>query len=77
MNARQRRRAKRQAGGLVIHVVLILGAGFMLLPMVWMLATSFKVPGEIAVWPPHLLPDAPTLDNYTGLFQAEIGRAHV
>jgi multiple sugar transport system permease protein len=70
MNARQRRRAQRQAGGLVIHVVLILGAGFMLLPMVWMLATSFKVPGEIAVWPPHLLPDAPTLDNYTGLFQA-------
>ena len=70
MNTRQRRRARRQAGGLVIHVVLILGAGFMLLPMLWMLATSFKVPGEIAVWPPHLLPDAPTLANYTGLFQA-------
>jgi multiple sugar transport system permease protein len=70
MNARQRRRARRQAGGLVIHVVLILGAGFMLLPMLWMLATSFKPPGEIAVWPPHLLPDAPILDNYTGLFQA-------
>jgi multiple sugar transport system permease protein len=70
MNARQRRRAQRQVGGLVIHVVLILGAGFMLLPMLWMLATSFKVPGEIAVWPPHLLPEAPTLDNYTGLFQA-------
>jgi multiple sugar transport system permease protein len=70
MNARQRRRVKRQAGGLVIHVVLILGAGFMLLPMLWMLATSFKPPGEIAVWPPQLLPNAPTLDNYTGLFQA-------
>ena len=70
MNARPRRRARRQLGGLVIHGVLILGAGFMLLPMLWMLATSFKVPGEIAVWPPHLLPDAPTLDNYTGLFQA-------
>jgi multiple sugar transport system permease protein len=70
MNERQRRRARRQAGGLVIHVVLILGAGFMLLPMLWMLATSFKPPGEIAVWPPQLLPDAPTLDNYTGLFQA-------
>jgi len=35
MNERQRRRARRQAGGLVIHVVLILGAGFMLLPMLW------------------------------------------
>jgi multiple sugar transport system permease protein len=70
MNARRRRRAARQSGGLVIHVVLILGAGFMLLPMLWMLATSFKPPGEIAVWPPQLLPDAPTLDNYSGLFQA-------
>jgi multiple sugar transport system permease protein len=70
MNERQRRRARRQVGGLVIHAVLILGAGFMLLPMLWMLATSFKPPGEIAVWPPQLLPDAPTLDNYTGLFQA-------
>jgi len=70
MNARQRRRARRQVGGLVIHVVLILGAGFMLLPMLWMLATSFKPPGEIAVWPPQLLPEAPTLENYTGLFQA-------
>jgi multiple sugar transport system permease protein len=70
VNTRRRRRAARQGGGLVIHVVLILGAGFMLLPMLWMLATSFKPPGEIAVWPPQLLPDAPTLENYTGLFQA-------
>ena len=70
MNERQRRRARRQVGGVVIHVVLILGVGFMLLPMLWMLATSFKPPGEIAVWPPQLLPNAPTLDNYTGLFQA-------
>ena len=37
----------------------------MLLPMLWMLATSFKLPAEIAVWPPHLLPQAPTLANYT------------
>ena len=55
---------------MLIHGVLSLGALFMLLPMVWMLATSFKLPGEIAVWPPHLLPQQPTLANYSGLFEA-------
>jgi multiple sugar transport system permease protein len=54
----------------LIHGVLSLGAVFMLLPMVWMLATSFKLPGEIAVWPPHLFPNEPTLSNYSGLFEA-------
>ncbi len=32
----------------VIHAILMLGAVFMVLPMVWMLATSFKPPPEIA-----------------------------
>ncbi len=65
-----RRRRRARAGALAIHLVLIAGAVFMLLPMIWMLATSFKLPGEIAVWPPHLLPRAPTLGNYRGLFGA-------
>jgi multiple sugar transport system permease protein len=65
-----RRQLRRRASALLIHAILTLGAAFMLLPMVWMLATSFKPPSEIAVWPPHLLPRAPTLANYQGLFQA-------
>ena len=56
-------------GNLVIHAILMLGAVFMILPMVWMLATSFKPATEIAVWPPVLLPVAPTLANYTGIFE--------
>jgi multiple sugar transport system permease protein len=66
----QRRRLRRHLSALLIHAILTLGAVFMLLPMLWMLATSFKLPGEIAVWPPHLLPRVPTLANYRGLFQA-------
>jgi multiple sugar transport system permease protein len=59
----------------LLHAVLMLGAAFMILPMVWMLATSFKPPTEIAIWPPRLLPEAPTLANYTGIFQvAPFGR---
>jgi multiple sugar transport system permease protein len=57
------------------HVILLLGAIFMLLPMLWMLATSFKPAPEIAVWPPVLLPQAPTLANYSGVFEtAPFGR---
>jgi multiple sugar transport system permease protein len=51
------------------HAVLALGAIFMILPILWMLSTSFKPPAEIPLWPPHLLPHAPTLENYTGIFQ--------
>jgi multiple sugar transport system permease protein len=66
----RRRKLRRRLSAAVIHAILTLGAAFMLLPMLWMLATSFKPPYEIAVWPPHLLPRAPTLANYQGLFQA-------
>src|ERR1700716_3767535 len=60
---------------ILLHAILLLGAVFMILPMVWMLATSFKPPTEIAIWPPRLLPDAPTLANYTGIFEvAPFGR---
>lgn len=64
------RRHRIRPGAVVVHLILIAGAGFMLLPMLWMVATSFKLAGEIAVWPPHLLPKAPTLENYRGLFSA-------
>jgi multiple sugar transport system permease protein len=62
-------------GTIVVHAILLLGAVFMVLPMVWMLATSFKLPPEIAAWPPRLLPQTPTLTNYTGIFDvAPFGR---
>jgi multiple sugar transport system permease protein len=52
------------------HGILSLGAVFMILPMLWMLSTSFKPPPEIPLWPPHLIPRLPTLANYTGIFAA-------
>ena len=63
---------------LLAHAVLMLGAVVMVLPMIWMLVTSFKPPTEIAIWPPVFLPRAPTFDNYTGAFQtAPFGRFFV
>ena len=56
-------------GVALAHVILMAGAVVMVLPMLWMLATSFKPPAEIAVWPPQWLPAAPTSDNYLGIFK--------
>lgn len=68
--------AEKSAGGAVgmwmlnslAYGILALGAIFMILPMLWMLSTSLKPPAEIPIWPPHLLPQAPTLANYSGIF---------
>src|ERR1044071_6883274 len=35
-----------------------------LAPLLWVLSTSFKPNQEAISFPPKLLPDAPTLDNY-------------
>jgi len=59
----------------LVHCILMAGALLMVLPMLWMLATSFKPPAEIAVWPPQWLPADPTWDNYIGIFKtAPFGR---
>ncbi len=50
------------------HVVLATGALFMVLPILWMISTSFKPPTEVSLWPPELIPKAPTWDNYVGIF---------
>ncbi len=74
-----RRRQRKSIGARLLtglaHAILLLGGIFMVLPMLWMLATSFKPAPEIAVWPPVLLPQAPTLENYSGVFEtAPFGR---
>src|SRR5215813_8501655 len=52
------------------HAMLMAGALVMVMPMIWMLATSFKSPEEIALWPPVFWPQQPSTANYVGAFQA-------
>jgi multiple sugar transport system permease protein len=52
------------------YAILILGAGIMLLPFAWMLATSLKIPGATFVMPPQLIPDPVTFDNYAKVFDS-------
>ena len=39
-----------------------------LFPLVWMVSVSFMAPGEAGQFPPPILPDDPTLENYQTLF---------
>jgi ABC-type glycerol-3-phosphate transport system permease component len=52
-----------------LYFVLILISIFMVLPFVWMLSTSFKLPQDIFGFPPKIIPDNPVLDNYRVIFQ--------
>jgi len=69
MGAQPHRSLWARLGIALAHVILMVGAVVMVLPMLWMLATSFKPPAEIAVWPPRWLPAAPTWDNFLGIFK--------
>ncbi|MDB4897794.1 MAG: sugar transporter ATP-binding protein [Firmicutes bacterium] len=51
----------RQTG---IHVILAAGGALMLLPVIWMIATSFKEPESIYAFPPEWLPHPFTWSNY-------------
>ena len=65
----------RRARAILIYALLFLGAAFALLPMLWMLSASFMRAGEANMFPPRLLPAAPTLDHYRALFtRLNLGR---
>jgi multiple sugar transport system permease protein len=53
---------------LALHAVLVLGALVTLTPLLWMVSASFMSPGESNSFPPRLLPQVPTLQNYVDLF---------
>jgi multiple sugar transport system permease protein len=59
----------RIASRVLIHVILLLGAAFMLLPFVWMISTSVKPPSEVfssalSLWPSQFY----GVENYTVAF---------
>jgi len=54
---------------ILLYTFLIFISIFMILPFVWMLSTSFKLPQDIFGYPPRLIPENPILDNYFYIFQ--------
>jgi multiple sugar transport system permease protein len=55
--------------GIVTYAILIAGALILLLPFLWMLSSSFKPSGQILVYPPRLIPQTWTLENYQYVLQ--------
>jgi multiple sugar transport system permease protein len=67
-----RRRGRMRFERLAISAVLIVVCGIMLLPILWTLSTSLKPNGEILVYPPHWLPNKPTLDHYVAVLRSSM-----
>lgn len=49
---------------ILLILVLSLGAAFIILPFIWMVSTSFKIPSQTISYPPTLIPRPPTLEYY-------------
>lgn len=59
----------------LIYTLLLLLCVVFLMPIVWVICSSFKTAGELFTWPPTLLGKNPSLDNYTQAFAAgDFGR---
>lgn len=76
---RARRRSpevrRRLAISLSVGLVLLVGAITTSFPLLWMVAGSFKPQREAIDFPPTLLPQEPTVDNYLRLFtELDFGR---
>ena len=59
---------KRGGATIVVNTLLVLGAVLTAFPLLWMVSVSFMPIGAASSYPPPLLPESPTLDNYRELF---------
>ncbi len=54
---------------IVIFVILVLGVVVMTIPTVYMLSTSLRPNGALYEYPPKIIPDNITFENYVYIFQ--------
>lgn len=53
-----------RSGRWLRYLILIIAGATMLIPFLWMIATSLKPQGAVLSVPPQLIPRSPTLENY-------------
>lgn len=58
---------RSRGGNLVIGLLLLIVGLFMAVPMVFVVSNAFKPLSELFIFPPKLLPLAPTLENFQNL----------
>lgn len=49
----------------LIYLIIVIGAVNMIMPFIWMISTSLKEYSYILDYPPRLIPEEPTLNNFT------------
>lgn len=55
---------KRKTSMICLCIILAIVGVFMVLPIIWMFSTAFKLPQEVWNIPPTFFPKSPTLDNF-------------
>jgi multiple sugar transport system permease protein len=68
--ARTRRKIAFRAGSILLHLALICGALFMVMPFIWMLSTSVKTFSQAFSVPPIWIPHPFVWQNYPDSLQA-------
>ncbi len=54
---------------LMVYLVLIIISAFFLLPVIWIVLSSFKAGTSLYKWPPELIPSQPSIENYIIAFK--------
>ena len=63
-------RINRSRGGNIMSLLfLLLLAAFMVLPLVFVVSNAFKPLDELFIYPPKLLVNKPTLDNFSSMMK--------
>lgn len=62
-------KGNRAKKNLIVHIVLLLGVGITVFPFLWMVLTSFKLPGESMAIPPTFFPNHFTIEAYRKIFE--------
>jgi multiple sugar transport system permease protein len=62
---------RSRTGRVLLYATLVLLLLVFLAPLLWALSGSFKPRGDIFAYPPKLIPDPFTLDNYRHLFSGQ------
>lgn len=65
---KQKNTAGRRIVRILFYGILISYATLTLIPFLWSLSTSFKLPQDVGTWPPSLIPPTFTFDNYKYIF---------
>lgn len=64
-----KKKLNRSRGGTIaLFIVIVILAAIMALPLILVIGNSFKPIHELWVFPPKLLPEEPTLKNYSDMF---------